>query len=969
MSNYLYELIYSALLHDIGKIKNRVEKRGFHEKHSVEFLSLYADMFKKIGTRFDVIEKLVLCHHISRRDRRGREELHICSSLSDEEQSLLGTLREGDHKAAPDRITRKKPLGSGEGSKKLLKLVSPLWVKNYYDLTKNNDKPINIEDYAENIIANSRICYNPVPLTVLSKYGSGVSTIINSYQASQCTDEQYLNEYYRLILRDLEDKFDRLRELVIHDYMDKDTVLASLINYIRYSLLLVPDDVYNTLFPDTSLAVHLILSSALASSYYIGGSDKIRVALLDLSGIQNYIASYAKTSGALRQIRGRSLLLQLVMRASAEYILDRLGLPPVHLILLRGDNALFILPEKINDEDSGKLFLDAAREIEESIYRIFHGDIYVAAAVSEPFTPLYSMPWKPDFGEKGFSKAFIELGEKLSLDKMRKFSRITSSLSEHVSLDDDDQKSVDECELCRATLYKDKLVDIRKYGKACRLDYLDAEKACLACLFSHMAGYAAENLSFIIEIRDKKITEKIFNDLLSGELPSKFRIEDYKIGIIPLVGLDRTYILISFQEKNAEKHSSKNVDEEWRRLYNFLINIVIDKVLKTYGYETYSSGIKTIRITVMKINDPLNAIPKQEYCGARLPTMLGHGIRVVYSFTTLFTNFTTKGMNDLGELAEVNKEKETYLSWIKIDIDRMGENGLYLIGSISRYTTLSELVNFFTNMLGYELLKQKSKRLDGGEEGIWRKSIVVFSGGDDTLIISRFVEGLYYLYYYHDWFKRFFGEISGKEPLTVSAGMFVSEADYPSYLAYKEALRLLEKAKDEGRNRISTSILDLHVPSAKDTVSSKQPKKTLEWDKFKNIISLSTDTTVTSFVKEHKVLAFKIASLMENISAASYGILNSIASGSPIRREQYRELAEKIVAYTYVYKKFEKTSTGGSSLKQVLDTITNKLGVGDATPKNLIDLMVKDKIDEILLITSSVYRALSLILLRIKENI
>ncbi len=108
---------------------------------------------------------------------------------------------------------------------------------------------------------------------------------------------------------------------------------------------------------------------------------------------------------------------------------------------------------------------------------------------------------------------------------------------------------------------------------------------------------------------------------------------------------------------------------------------------------------------------------------------------------------------------------------------------------------------------------------------------------------------------------------------------------------------------------------------------------------------------------------------MENISAASYGILNSIASGSPIQREQYRELAEKIVAYTYVYKKFEKTSTGGSSLKQVLDTITNKLGVGNATPKNLIDLMVKDKIDEILLITSSVYRALSLILLRIKENI
>ncbi len=960
MSNYLYELIYSALLHDIGKIKNRVKKRGFHEKHSVEFLSLYADMFKKIGTRFDVIEKLVLCHHISRRDRRGREELHICSSLSDEEQSLLGTLREGDHKAAPDRITRENPLGSGEGSKKLLKLVSPLWVKNYYDLTKNNDKPINIEDYAENIIANSRICYNPVPLTVLSKYGSGVSTIINSYQASQCTDEQYLNEYYRLILRDLEDKFDRLRELVIHDYMDKDTVLASLINYIRYSLLLVPDDVYNTLFPDTSLAVHLILSSALASSFYIGGSDKIRVALLDLSGIQNYIASYAKTSGALRQIRGRSLLLQLVMRASAEYILDRLGLPPVHLILLRGDNALFILPEKINDEDSGKLFLDAAREIEESIYRIFHGDIYVAAAVSEPFTPLYSMPWKPDFGEKGFSKAFIELGEKLSLDKMRKFSRISSSLSEHVSLDDDDQKSVDECELCRATLYKDKLVDIRKYGKACGLDYLDAEKACLACLFSHIAGYAAENLSFIIEINDKEVTDKIFDDLVSGKPPTW--LKDF--GIIPLKGLNRTYILVSFRENNVEEYGGKNVDEEWRRLYSFLEEIVKDEAIKTYF-----SGMKTIRITIMKINDPFNTIPKHEYSTAKLYSTIDNNIRIVYSFTTLFTNFTMGGTNDLSELAKINDEKETYLSWIKIDIDRMGENGLYLIGSISRYTTLSELVNFFTNMLGYELLKQKSKRLDGGEEGIWRKSIVVFSGGDDTLIISRFVEGLYYLYYYHDWFKRFFGEISGKEPLTVSAGMFVSEADYPSYLAYKEALRLLEKAKDEGRNRISTSILDLHVPSAKDTVSSKQPKKTLEWDKFKNIILLSTDTTVTSFVKEHKVLAFKIASLMENISAASYGILNSIASGSPIRREQYRELAEKIVAYTYVYKKFEKTSTGGSSLKQVLDTITNKLGVGDATPKNLIDLMVKNKIDEILLITSSVYRALSLILLRIKENI
>jgi len=956
-------LVLAGLFHDIGKVIRRKGVGKRHEILSTEFIKDYSELFKYVGINTDLLEKLILCHHYERLPDKYK-------NLCDSGKHYLNILRKADRTSAPERYSARAKMNyTNNCVASTQKLVSPLWVKHCAE--KHSETRTTLKNIADTI-GNSNICYEPVPLTSISRYGKNIDVVRTAYRAVECssvTGNTSLKSMYDNMYRELQSFMDKLQELSKHDLLTPDTLVSTLANYLRYALLLVPDDICWSEIPDTSLATHSILTAALSYAY-LKGKDRIRLAILDLSGIQAYISSLASLKGALRQLRGRSLLLQLVMRAAANYILDKLGLPPTNQVLVRGDNALFILPD---EEGITERFENALREINIELHSIFHGDVYLAGAISEPFTPEYTLPWDPDHGLKGFSKAVIEIGRELSRDKQRRLARIADIIAKRQEKILNHNNEPVMCELCGKTLLKDEAVNLlcrnleQLRTKFTYFDSILREKLgekpgehkefwiCPACMLAHIAGSTAANLEFILEIKNKELAVALYEELMGNE---EFRLptppEGFEYSVIPFPRLERTYILVSIKpgEIIEDQH------EAWEKLRDFLVKFLLTKILGKYLFRRTHEVV----ITILRVNDPPSMLPPED---VQLSEKLIEGVEIKYGFGNIFLNFTNEATKELDDLAKKDGEEMTYLAWIKTDIDHMGLTGLYLSGSIGRYITMAELVNFYTNMIGHRVLDYIAEHIDGGKTRLRDNSIIVFSGGDDTFVISRFPEGLYYLYHYGSWFRDFFGTIKDGDkevqPITLSAGLYMSEADYPAYLSYREAIERLETAKYEGRNRVDISFLELK-PGTEEN-QSLLPTKTIEWKTYYEIIRASTDKQLLDWIRDNRVLSFKIMTILKNIAETTHMIL----ADKP-EPEYYRRLAEYIIAYTYLYKKMENIHRI-KPYEDTVEKIAANLGIKPSYPDQYVDLLANNEITEIYRSATTFYRLLQITLLRLREQL
>ncbi len=951
-------LVLAGLLHDIGKIKHRAGSGRRHEILSAELIREYSALFDKLGIDSGRLAALIRCHHYKR-----SKDIEC-----NEDDPLLPYLLEADHASAPERLR-----GEERGSPTTMKLVSPLWAKYYYEEYGGNYDA----DKARKIIGDSRICYEPVPLTSISRYGSQVEAVRDTYKATLCSvyDEKILRRRYNAIYEGIYKVFEELSELSSEDLITSETLVDTIANYLRYALLLVPDDLYWTIIPDTSLSAHSIITAALAYALQKSRSGNIVLGILDLSGIQAYISSIGRTKGALRQVRGRSLVLQLVMRASTMYLAKKLGIPMTNIVLIRGDSALLILPDT---KDLEEKFNKILREINASIYTIFHGDVYVAGALSKPFKPEYTMPWDPGHGEKGFSKALIEVGEKLRINKYRKLAKISDLImdrQEHANSGDPSG----ECDLCRKTLAMNDLINIKGLDNSNirsrfnRLIEDGVEHICPACFLSYLAGSTAVNLEFIIEIEDSDIAEHLYRSIVdqrTSEAPLCGGAGDYEFAAIPFPGLARTYVLISLKPGNE----AKTGQEAWRKLYDILGSLVLNTIVRRY-YSTYLAGKspnKTITINILRVNDPPSMLPPRDLL-KNIEVL--RGINIKYGFSNIFVNFTNKTTEEIDDLAKHGEENKTYVSWLKTDIDHMGLTGLYLSGSIGRYITLAELVNFYTNMIGHRMLDYHAYHPGEASTRLSDHVIIVFSGGDDTFAIARFVEGLYYLKYYGSWFRDFFGEIIDEkegehikvQPLTLSAGYFMSEADFPAHLSYRNALEMLETAKREGRNRVTVSFLELEILND-ELGATTLPINSVDWHRYGEIVDLSCDEKLLGWITSNKVLSFKIMGILRRIAEKS-GALHAIGVDEHhLSRELRKSLAEDIVAYSYIFAKIGDTEKG-ARLKEIIHGAAKRLEVPPALPATYIDIFSKNDMLTLFSTASTFYRVFQTTYFRIKENI
>lgn len=135
----------------------------------------------------------------------------------------------------------------------------------------------------------------------------------------------------------------------------------------------------------------------------------------DMSGIQSFIYTISG-SGALKQLRARSLYLELLLEHVADELLDRLGLCRANLLYVGGGHAYLLLP---NTPETVAALESFDREISAWFLEHYRTDLYLASAW---------VPCSPDdllnVGEDGqrFPNLFRELTRRLSDRKAARFS-------------------------------------------------------------------------------------------------------------------------------------------------------------------------------------------------------------------------------------------------------------------------------------------------------------------------------------------------------------------------------------------------------------------------------------------------------------------------------------------------------------------------------------------------------------------
>ncbi len=173
--------------------------------------------------------------------------------------------------------------------------------------------------------------------------------------------------------------------------------------------------------PDISLYDHSRVTAALAACL-TGIDDVTLVRLLkdwektaiatfiegDISGIQRFIYTIP-ASGAARQLRARSLYLQLLTDAIARFILRQFDMPPTNLIYSGGGRFYLLLPAHID--------LQPVREQLEGLLLKHHdGDLYLALGQTELTAQ--------DFTPEQFQQKWGEVGQSTTQNKRRRFGQM-----------------------------------------------------------------------------------------------------------------------------------------------------------------------------------------------------------------------------------------------------------------------------------------------------------------------------------------------------------------------------------------------------------------------------------------------------------------------------------------------------------------------------------------------------------------
>ncbi|MDH7600216.1 MAG: hypothetical protein QHH07_11380 [Sedimentisphaerales bacterium] len=159
--------------------------------------------------------------------------------------------------------------------------------------------------------------------------------------------------------------------------------------------------------------------------------------------------------------------------------------------------------------------------------------------------------------------------------------------------------------------------------------------------------------------------------------------------------------------------------------------------------------------------------------------------------------FAHLALDTLQRLPDGTFRGQPLLAVLKADVDRLG----FLLGfgfggraSIGRMVSLSRQLDFFFKAVLPTLLARPPRA-----DPEFRNIYVVYTGGDDLLMVGPWNAVLRFAAFLDDAFKAF---VFDAKAMSISAGISFFARNSPVIQAVMEADEALEKAKDAGRNRI-----------------------------------------------------------------------------------------------------------------------------------------------------------------------
>lgn len=397
------DLFYGGLFHDIGKVVQRAT--GEHRKHAI----IGADWLEQFSDS-KAISQQIRYHMASYQSDLEPDNLAYITYIADNIAS--GVDRRNSQEEADEGISQKN-WDTYTNQADIFNTFEKTRTERYYQ-----PKELNIKDKPN------------MPSMENRKFSKGA---------------------YAAILKGIESTIQLMS--FDEDYID------SALNLMEATLSFVPASTNTKEMADISLYEHSKLTAGFGAAIYdyLNASERSNfkedlflqskkfyqekaflLVSFDLSGIQNFIYNIA-TKGALKQLKARSLYLDLMSEHIVDSLLTELELTRANLMYVGGGHAYFVLP---NTDKTKEIVTDFEKSFNQFLTHHFQTGLYVA------------------FGWSEFAAADIMGGSHSALAYRSIYQRASRQISDKklsrydwrtlLSLNEGGKKEGRECAICHA---------------------------------------------------------------------------------------------------------------------------------------------------------------------------------------------------------------------------------------------------------------------------------------------------------------------------------------------------------------------------------------------------------------------------------------------------------------------------------------------------------------------------------------
>lgn len=646
-------------------------------------------------------------------------------------------------------------------------------------------------------------------------------------------------------------------------YSKFNRVLSAVLSFLEKYTWCVPSDTRYSR-ADISLFDHLRSSAAISACLYKRHcyeldnakfktrSNEFTLIAGDFSGIQNYIFDVTSkgSGGASKRLRARSFFIQIFCEATIHKILHALELPLVCNLFSAGGKFILLAP-------SGKDVEEKLRRTKAEIQREIHRRHFNQFSFLMAYRDIEN--FRPDMDVGDFCHLADEMFHLLETEKIRSANSVLKLDAEHGKWNetafrlpaDIFEKYVrfGDCKICGKGAG-----EISE--QAAPEEIISTISVCRVCHMNRQIGEILPKKRFVAFGKGKAVSETGNKIILFHETENS---DAYYVHLSNKAPSSDDYYLIW----NVGRNGTEATVNGMHVMNKFFANHVLTDTDGTVmSFEQLAQGSRWT---------------KEGDSGE-------YGIDLLGVLKVDADNMGLVFSKGFDEVTPARKGKEK----INNKISKFEARDLR---SVSRFLTLSRMIDLFfsgwvNDIMGIDAATVKAELLsflspvDGAplktylRNGVidFNKIYTVYSGGDDMVLIGPWETMIMFAILLNAQFREYTCQ---SKSFTLSAGLTFVKPKYPVASAIREAEILLQKSKEEGKNRITLF------------------GTTIEWEKLPRLIDfflflnekLNSRSTINSaflnrLLKYHQIaLGYFDANRVEGLrylSALSYDIGRNI---------------------------------------------------------------------------------------------